>query len=140
MIVCGVLLQGSEAILAVCEQVQGGDVKFKRQPYNKIELGDDQSSSSIRSFMETVEAFARENMIESFVIKTRAKKGRMAGGGISFKMEAIFQLINDCSCEFVSPQALSHFTKNTEIAEPESLLKYQRDAFYVAAHFLSRAI
>lgn len=139
MIACGVLLKGSEAIFAVLEQ-KAGEVTptFRNLPVKKIKLGDEQDAASVRVFKAAIEAFARENNIDVFVIKARAKKGKMAGGGTSFKMEGVVQLIEGCSCEFVNPVALSHFTKSYGNYEPDNLKAYQKGAFFAAARCLSQ--
>ncbi|MEP4197273.1 MAG: DUF3010 family protein [Aliishimia sp.] len=58
------------------------------------------------------------------VCETRAKKGKMARGAVSFKIETLIQLVEDCDTRFVSPVALSNFAKKQLEAYPQKLLVY----------------
>lgn len=139
MRVCGVDLKGNEARLAIAfKNSETGEIIFLQNNTKKIVLGDDQDEASLRGFMHTARAFLSDNHVTTVVIKTRAKKGKMAGGATSFKMEAALQLIEDCSCSFVNPVAISQFLKKAELSDPPHILEYQRDAFSAAAYFLSK--
>ena len=60
--------------------------------------------------------------VDKFGIKNRAKKGRMAGGAVSFKIETLIQLVEGCNNRFVSPLALSSFAKKELEGCPEKCL------------------
>ena len=60
--------------------------------------------------------------VDKFAIKTRAKKGRMAGGAVSFKIETLIQLVEGWNTRFVSPVALSNFAKKELEGYPEKCL------------------
>jgi hypothetical protein len=139
MRVCGVDLKGNEARLAIAfKNSDSGEIAFLQNNTKKIVLGDDQEEASLRGFMHTAKAFLSDNQITNVVIKTRARKGKMAGGATSFKMEAALQLIEDCSCHFVNPVAIAQFVKKSDLSDPQHILEYQRDAFNAAAYFLSK--
>jgi hypothetical protein len=130
MKVCGVDLRGSEAIVAIVD-IGTESLSYCDGATKKIVLGDDRDSSAIQSFKSSVDAFAKENAIELFAIRSRAKKGPMSGGAVSFKMETVFQL-SGIKCEFVSPQAITSRQKRDPITFPASLNSYQHDAYACA--------
>jgi hypothetical protein len=112
---------------------------MRRLNTKRIELEDDTSGADLRSFLAALQEFSRENEIETFVVKTRAKKGRMAGGAVSFKIEALIQLVEGCNTRFVSPVALSHFAKKEVESYPDKMPVYMKNAFLSGAYVLTRA-
>ena len=104
----------------------------------RIELEDDTSEADLRSFLADLQEFSREHEIDTFVIKTRAKKGRMAGGAVSFKIETLIQLVEGCGTKFVSPVALAHFAEKDLDEYPEKLPVYLKNAFLSGAYALAK--
>jgi hypothetical protein len=137
MTVCGCEISAQEVRLAVVHLNDEGNVEMLRLKTTRIELVDDTSEADLRSFQAALQEFSRENKIDTFVIKTRAKKGKMAGGAVSFKIETLIQLVEGCDTRFVSPVALSHFAKREE-AYPEKLLVYLKNAFLAGAYALTK--
>ena len=138
MVVCGCEISAKEVRLAVVHLDEGGNVEMRRHKTTRIELEDDTSEADLRLFMAALKAFHHENGIDTFVIKTRAKKGRMAGGAVSFKIETLIQLVEGCHTLFVSPVALAHFAKKEVEEYPEKLPVYLRNAFLSGAYALTR--
>lgn len=136
MNVCGCEISAREVRLAVVHLNDDGIVEMRRLKTTRIELEDDTSEADLRSFLAALHAFSRENEIETFVVKTRAKKGRIAGGAISFKIETLIQLVEGCHTRFVSPVALSHFAKKDVKEYPEKLPVYLKNAFLSGAYVL----
>ena len=138
MTVCGCEISAQEVRLAVVHLNDEGNVEMLRLKTTRIELVDDTSEADLRSFQAALHEFSRENKIDTFVIKTRAKKGKMAGGAVSFKIETLIQLVEGCDTRFVSPVALSHFAKKKVEAYPEKLLVYLPNAFLAGASGLTK--
>lgn len=136
MRVCGCEISAQEVRLAVVELNNGGEVEMLRLKTTRIELADDTSEADLRAFLGSLQEFAREHQIATFVIKTRARKGKMAGGAVSFKIETLIQLVEGCDTRFVSPVALSNFAKKQLEAYPEKLLVYLKNAFLAGAYVL----
>jgi hypothetical protein len=113
-------------------------VELLRIKTTRIELKDDTSEEDLRSFLAALQEFSQENTIGTFVIKTRAKKGRMAGGAVSFKIETLIQLVDGCTTRFVSPVALSNFAKKELEGYPEKLPVYLKNAFLCGAYTLAK--
>jgi hypothetical protein len=138
MVVCGCEISAKEVRLAVVHLNDDGNVEMRRLKITRIELEDDTSEADLRSFLAALHEFARENKIDTFSIKTRAKKGRMAGGAVSFKIETLIQLVEGCDTRFVSPVALAHFAKKEVEEYPEKLPVYLKNAFLSGAYALTK--
>lgn len=129
--VCGIELKSSEAILVVVENATETNELIDTKP-NKIKIGDDEDSSEVRSFFDDIVEFTRANNIDIIVLKKRARKGKMAGGSVSFKLESLIQLNGIVDCVFVSGQGIAAAHKKQPFEIPENLNKYQEAAFMAA--------
>ncbi len=138
MRVCGCEISAQEVRLAVVDLDDEGKVEMLRPKTTRIELEDDTSEADLRSFMAALDEFARENEVGTFAIKTRAKKGRMAGGAVSFKIETLIHLTEGCHTRFVNPVALSNFAKKEVKEYPEKLPVYLKNAFLSGAYTLAK--
>jgi len=138
MRVCGCEISAQEVRLAVVYPNDEGNMEMLRLKATRIELEDDTSEVDLRSFLADLQQFSREHEIDTFVIKTRAKKGRMAGGAVSFKIETLIQLVEGCRTKFVSPVALAHFAKKDLDEYPEKLPVYLKNAFLSGAYALTK--
>ncbi|MFV0563192.1 DUF3010 family protein [Malaciobacter mytili] len=130
MRVCAVELKSNNAILSVLDNQNYIDTKIK-----KISLIDDEKKDSILAFKQEFEDFIQKNNITQIVIKKRAKKGTFAGGAITFKMEAIIQLILFCEVELISSQTISSYEKKNSIIFPKELKKYQEQSYLAGLCF-----
>ena len=133
--ICGIELKSSDAILAVIEE-SDGDVEFIDVESRRINIGNDESCTDIQSFYNSFVTFVRDHQIDVVVIKKRAKKGRMAGGAVSFKLEALIQLNGFVGVEFVSGQGIAAANKRESFNIPEDLNKYQEAALMAASLYL----
>ena len=138
MRICGCEISAQEVRLAVVQLNDEKNVGLLRIKKTRIELKDDMSEENLRSFLAALQEFSQENTIGTFVIKTRAKKGRMAGGAVSFKIETLIQLVEGCNTRFVSPIALSNFAKKELVGYPEKLPVYLKNAFLSGAYALAK--
>lgn len=139
MRVCGVHISGKKATLALVTIADGGpayvDVRTR-----KFELGDHTNSDDLTALQRSIIDFARANDVELFAIKSRATKGHLAGGGITFKIEVLFQL-SGYKVVFVNPVAIAKFVKKSNFAGvPVSVRAYQHDAYLAATYLIDRSI
>lgn len=139
MRVCGCEISAKEVRLAVVHLNDEGNMEMLRLKTTRIKLEDDTSEVDLRSFLAALHEFSHENEIDTLVIKTRAKKGRMVGGAVSFKIETLIQLVEGCHTRFVSPVALSHFAKKEVKEYPEKLPVYLKNAFLSGAYALTKS-
>ena len=138
MRICGCEISAQEVRLAVVEANGERNVELLRIKTTRIELKDDTSEADLKSFLAALHEFSNENKIDTFMIKNRAKKGRMAGGAVSFKFETLIQLVKGCNTRFVSPIALSNFAKKELEGYPEKLPVYLKNAFLSGAYALAK--
>lgn len=138
MRICGCEISAKEVRLAVVYLNDECNLEMLRLKTTRVELEDDTSEAELRSFLADLQEFSREHEIDIFVIKTRAKKGRMAGGAVSFKIETLIQLVEGCQTKFVSPVALAHFAKKDLDEYPEKLPVYLKNAFLSGAYALTK--
>jgi hypothetical protein len=139
MRICGCEISAKEVRLAVVYLNDKSDLEMLRLKTTRIELEDDTSQIDLRSFLADLQRFSQEYEIDTFMIKTRAKKGRMAGGAVSFKIETLIQLVEGCDTRFVSPVALSNFAKKNLDVYPDKLPVYLKNAFLSGAYALTKA-
>lgn len=125
---CGVDIKSKEAILAIVENDDDGNIFHLHSDSKKLILYDDRDCKSVEVLHEAIKAFATDHNLSGFVIKTRQTKGVMGAGGITFKIEGLFQL-SGVQVDFVSPQALSKIAKKNSGGIPSSITKYQIDAY-----------
>ena len=135
--VCGIELKSSEAILVVAENSTGTIELIDTEP-KKLKIGDDEDSSEVRAFLDTIVNFIRDNNIDIIVLKKRARKGKMAGGSVSFKLEAIIQLNGIVETIFVSGHGIAAAHKKDQFEIPDSLNKYQETAFMAACLYIRK--
>lgn len=138
MRVCGCEISAQEVRIALVHLNDEGNVELLRLKTTGMELEDDTSEADLRLFLAALHDFARENEIDVFAVKTRTKKGRMAGGAVSFKIETLIQLVDGCHTRFVNPVALSSFAKKEVEEYPEKLLVYLKNAFLSGAYALTK--
>lgn len=137
MKVCGVEIKAKEAILAIVESDTEGNLAHIKSASKKLTLNDDRDCKSLEVLYEAIKAFAKDHKLNSFVIKTRQTKGQMAAGGITFKIEGLFQL-SGIPVDFVSPQALSKLASKNTGAIPPTINQYQEDAYLAAVSQLAK--
>lgn len=129
--ICGIELKSSDAILAIIEETDG-DINFIDVEPRRIRIGNDESCADIQSFYDSFANFVRDNHIDIVVIKKRAKRGQMAGGAVSFKLEALIQLNGTVAVEFVSGQGIAAANRREPFDIPGDMNIYQVAAFMAA--------
>ena len=134
---CGVEIKAKEAILAIVESDTEGNFLHIRSTSKKLTLSDDRDCKSVEVLYEAIKALAKDHKLSGFVIKTRQTKGAMAAGGVTFKIEALFQL-SGTPVDFISPQALSKLASKNAGGIPATIKQYQSDAFLAAVSQLAK--
>ena len=134
MSICGIEIKGSEAIFAIAS-LQGDALQHVAIATKKIALEDDDEAANVKAFAAQVAAFVSENGISRLAIKKRSKKGEFAGGPTTFKIEGVFQLL-DCEVTLLSPQTINAQNKKHNFELPNTLNKYQHEAYKTACSAL----
>ena len=142
MIICGVELTGSDAVVCLLNLDQG-QFSLPECKLRKLTLRKNHSREDLLQFQAAFAALMVEYGVEKVVIKERMPKGKFAGGAISFKLEAAIQLITGADLEVVLlPPAL---IKSTLAANPPSItfadtgLKVFQETAFIAAYAGHRA-
>jgi hypothetical protein len=135
MKVCGIEIKGSEAIIAVAT-LDGQALGHATLTTKKITLEDDEDAANVKLFAAQVASFVRENSIDRIAIKKRSKKGEFAGGPTTFKIEGVFQLLENCEVTLLSPQTINAQAKKHAFELPGTLNKYQHEAYKAACSAL----
>ncbi|AIS10612.1 hypothetical protein JM49_02670 [Pseudomonas chlororaphis subsp. aurantiaca] len=131
MSICGIEIKGSEAIFAMAS-LQDGTTQHLANACKKIALDDDDEAANVKAFATQVAAFVRDNGISRIAIKKRSKKGEFAGGPTTFKIEGVFQLLDNCEVTLLSPQTINAQNKKHNFDLPATLNKYQHEAYKTA--------
>jgi len=139
MNICGVEIKGSEAIFAVATRASGAPEHLPLAT-KKIALEDDDEAANVKAFARQISTFIHENAITHIAIKKRSKKGEFAGGPTTFKIETIFQLLDDCDVVLLSPQTINAQMKKHTFDLPAGLNKYQHEAYKAACSALMKGL
>lgn len=137
MKICGIEIKGSEAIIAVAS-LDGSSLNHIALNTKKIALDEDDEAANVKLFAAQVASFVRENSIDRIAIKKRSKKGEFAGGPTTFKIEGIFQLLENCEVTLLSPQTITAQCKKFNVELPDTLNKYQHEAYKAACSLLMK--
>ena len=131
MRICGVEFKGSEAILALIDVVDE-EISLVACHTQKIKFGDSAEQQSARVFYDAICGFIRDQNVEQVGMKQRAPKGPFAGGPVTFKMEALFQLNPHAVTRLYSGAAIAAATRCHDFQVPGQLNRYQVDAYLTA--------
>ena len=137
MIICGIEIKGSEAIIAVASLDNQG-LTHVALATKKIALDDDDEAANVKAFAAQVKAFVQANGITRIAIKKRSKKGEFAGGPTTFKIEGVFQLLEGVEVTLLSPQTINAQYKKHTFDLPATLNKYQHEAYKTACSCLMK--
>ena len=133
MRICGIELKANNTVFSLVDSTKEHthyiDIKDK-----KITLNDDEDITELQNYVAFIKNLIKKYDIDTIAIKKRAKKGNFAGGAVTFKLEGLIQLNGLCEVKLISPQALSNFEKKEDIIFPESLNKYQEQAYLAALY------
>ncbi len=131
MRVCGVEIQGSEAVIALLA-LDKGLFELPECRTRKFILRDDADQAQLSKFQFEVAKLVEDYKIEKLIIKSRPHKGKFAGGAVGFKIEAALQLIKGVNVEFINGNEIKEQMKRNPVAidfTVTGLKKFQETAF-----------
>ncbi len=136
MVVCGVELTGSDAVICILAHDRG-QFSLPESKVRKLSLKKDHSRTDLLQFQKDFAALMTEYGVTRIVIRERMQKGKFAGGAVSFKLEATIQLIDkaELDVQLVSPAKIKSGLAANPLPIPfaETGLKaFQETAFTVA--------
>ncbi|MEY8120279.1 DUF3010 family protein [Falsihalocynthiibacter sp. BN13B15] len=138
MRICGCEISAQEVRLAVVYYDEDGQPAKLPIGTTRIEISDDTSDAELKFCLAQLQAFADEHKIETFIIKSRARKGKMAGGPATFKLETLIQLVDGTKTRFVHAATLAAFSKKEIQGYPDKLPVYLKNAYVTGVYGLSK--
>ncbi len=87
---CGIELKGNDAIIVSIETTSSG-YNLIAKDMKKISLKNSDNQADVQMFTQDIYAFFGKMKFDHIAIKERGKKGKFAGGPVSFKIEGIIQ-------------------------------------------------
>lgn len=136
MIICGVELSGSDAVVCLLN-LDHGQFSLPECKVRKLSLKKNHTRADLQEFQASFVKLLSDYGVQKVAIKERMPKGKFAGGAISFKLEATIQLISEVDVDvmLLSPAQI----KSTLAANPlpitfaETGLKVFQEAAFVVA-------
>ncbi|HTN33049.1 MAG TPA: DUF3010 family protein [Marinobacter sp.] len=113
MLICGVELSGSDAVVCLLDMSKGQFI-LPESRVRKISLKKNHTREDLQQFQASFAEFLVGHEVKKVAIKERMPKGKFAGGAISFKLEAAIQLISEPDVVLLS----SALIKSTLAANP----------------------
>lgn len=135
MKICGAEISGSEVIVVTATADDAGH-GWARDACTRVKLENPGDQASVKSFAQAIEAFVRLHSIDKIVVKGRLGKGQYAGGAVSFKIEAILQMLS-CPVEIIMPNSIAARSKKHTLVPPNHAFAYQRAACLTVQAYLS---
>jgi len=137
MLICGVELSGSDAVMCLLN-LDMGQFTLPESKVRKLSLKKNHTRKDLQQFQASFAEFVAEHGVKKVAIKERMPKGKFAGGAISFKLEAAIQLMSGTAVEVSLLQPA--LIKSTLAANPlpipfaETGLKAFQETAFVAAY------
>lgn len=139
MKVCGVELQGNEAIICLLTLSDGlfglPDCRVRR-----LALRDNTSTEALKEFQFAFAKLMADYQVEKVAIRQRPTKGKFAGGAVGFKMEAAIQLAEGLDVTTYSATTIKETLKQNPLPvtfADTGLKAFQEPAFITAFVSLS---
>lgn len=137
MIICGVELTGSDAVVCLLKLEQG-QFTLPECRVRKLTLKKNHTREDLQQFQAAFAKLMEDYRVNQIAIRERMPKGKFAGGAISFKLEAAIQLISTPKLDVVllTPSQI----KSTLAANPlpidfsDTGLKVFQEAAFVVAY------
>lgn len=139
MRICGCEISAQEVRVAVVYYDQEGQIAKLPIMTTRIEIADDTSDADVKSCLAEMQAFANEHKIDTFMIKSRARKGKMSGGPATFKLETLLQLVDGTDTRFVHAATLAAFSKKQIDHYPDKLPVYLKNAYITGVYGLTKS-
>ena len=137
MLICGVELSGSDAVVCLLNKDMR-QFSLPESKIRKITLKKNHTREDLQQFQASFAEFVMENGVKKVAIKERMPKGKFAGGAISFKLEAAIQLMSvaDVEVSLLSPATIKSTLASNPLPVPfaETGLKVFQETAFIAAY------
>jgi len=136
MITCGIEFSKNKAIFSFLEKDENGiffDISGKKI---SLELVDDENHLEVKEFQKILYSLLETYQPQKIGIVKRQKKGKFAGGAISFKLEGILQLYPNCDILLIPATTIKSFNRKKEM-ELLPRFKYQENSLLLAWYLIN---
>jgi hypothetical protein len=142
MIICGVELTGSDAVISLLG-LERGQFNVPECRVRKLTLKKAYLREDLQQFQFAFSKLMQDYDVKKVVIKERLTKGKFAGGAVSFKLESAIQLIAEVDVTMATPALMKSTMSEHPLPIPfsETGLKVFQEASFNAAyvaHMLSQ--
>jgi len=131
MIILGIEFKAADTIIAVAK-VDGDAFSHIVVKPARLKMADGDDQAEVRVFAEAFREFAERSEAEQIYIRKRGKKGPYSGGAETFRMEGLVQFMSPVPVTLVAPQRIAAAIKKTPIEVPDSIAKFQENAWLSA--------
>lgn len=134
MKICGVELKGNDAVICLLS-LSESVFHISDCRVSKLSVTNGNDTQSMREFQFSFAKLMADYQIDKVVIRQRQTKGKFAGGGFGFKLEAAIQLIDGLDVTVVPPADLKESLKRNPLMikfKETGLKQYQEEAFNTA--------
>lgn len=134
MKICGVEIKGNDAIICLLS-LSDGVFNIPDCRVSKVAIGDANDTQNMKDFQFSFAKLMEDYQVDKVVIRQRQTKGKFAGGGFGFKLEAAIQLIDDLDVTVVSPADNKESLKRNPLKKKfkETGLKQNQEAPFTTA-------
>lgn len=140
MRVCGVELKNNEAIICLLSLSDGlFDIPDCRT--SRITLSDNNDRQNLKDFQFSFTKLMSDYKVDKVVINQAPMKGKFAGGGLAFKMEAALQLVDELDVVIMTASEIKEILKQNPLGIPfksTDLKQFQQVAFNTAFAYQNR--
>ena len=140
MKICGVEIKGNDAIICLLS-LSDGVFNIPDCRVSKVVISDANDTQKMKDFQFSFAKLMEDYQVEKVVIRQRQTKGKFAGGGHGFKLEAAIQLIDGLDVEVVAPATIKESLKHNPLMmkfKETGLKQYQEAPFTTAYACLMR--
>ncbi|WP_394247448.1 DUF3010 family protein [Vibrio profundi] len=134
MKICGVEIKGNDAIITLLS-LSNGVFNIPDCRVAKVSISDANDTQQMRDFQFSFAKLMEDYQVDKVVIRQRQTKGKFAGGGFGFKLEAAIQLSEGLDVKVVAPAEIKESLKKNPLAvqfKETGLKQYQEQAFITA--------
>lgn len=134
MKICGVDLVGNDAVICLLF-LENQQFNIPECRVRKLTLPKDHTRGDLQYFEMSFAKLMNDYQVEKVAIRERMPKGKFAGSAVSFKLEAVIQLISELEVEVIPPSQINIVQKESQLPitfEDTGLKPFQKEAFTVA--------
>lgn len=110
MKICGVEIKGNDAVICLLS-LSDGVFNIPDCRVSKVSISDANDTQNMKDFQFSFAKLMEDYQVDKVVIRQRQTKGKFAGGGFGFKLEAAIQLIDGLDVTVVSPAEIKESLK-----------------------------